>query len=367
MTHPIVKRLRPWLLLILVTLGAFLFLKHDTYLYQQPVATITEVKTTEASDTSDQFGNQVQQFDQAIKAKIMNGSRHGTMIQLNNQYDSSLALTTELKAGQQLFIREGDKDIWQIQNTKRDYIWLPILVFILGLMVILFGKSRQKLLISTLMNVCLFILFIFLDLNLGNSSIFAVFIGFAILATLLTTGILLGFRSHLTWIINATVLTTGLITTLLALIVFWLTNEKGIYYEHMDFVTQDPASLFLAVTLVGLLGALLDEATDMTVAIDALVQSRPDMSWQAIVQAGREIGQTIFGSLNNVLLLIFMAEQIPLAILYLRNGNSWDYTFAATLSLGLIQTLISAIGIVLTVPIGLGFILIFRRWSGGKL
>jgi len=362
----IVKRLRPWLLLLLVTLGAFLFLKHDTYLYQQPIAVITEVKTTEANETSDQFGNQVQQFEQSMIAQIMNGSGQGKKIHLTNQYDSSLALTTNLKIGQQIFVRETDKNIWQIQNTKRDYIWLPILVFILGLMLILFGKSRQKLLLSTLMNVCLFMAFIFLDLNLGNSSIFAVFIAFFVLATVLTTGILLGFRSHVTWLINATVLTTGLVTILLTLAVFWLTHEKGIYYEHMDFVTQDPASLFLAVTFVGLLGALLDEATDMIVVIDALVQSRPDMSWQAIVQAGREIGQTIFGSLNNVLLLIFMAEQIPMAILYLRNGNSWDYTFTATLSLGVIQALISAIGIVLTVPIGLGFILLSRRVIGGK-
>lgn len=366
MTTAIPTSLRPWLLLILVTLGAFIFLKHDAFLYQQPIAKITHVQTTEADELSDQFGNQVMQHTQELTAEIINGAQQGQVISLENQFDASLSLATELHVNQQLFIRETNQNVWQIQGAKRDHVWLPILVFIIGLMAILFGKNRQKLILSLLMNVCLFLIFILLDLQLGNSSVFQVFIAFSIAATLLTTSILFGCRSRRGWIINATVLTSGLVTMLIAFVVFYSTGSKGIYYEHMDFVTQDPSSLFLAITLVGLLGAVLDEATDVTVTVDALVQSRPDMSWQEIVTAGREVGQTIFGSLNNVLLLIFMAEQLPMAVLYLRNGNSWDYTFSATLSLGLIQTLISAIGIVLAVPICIGYILLFRHKKGAQ-
>lgn len=359
------KRLRPWLLLVMVTLGTFIFFKHDAFLYSQPIAQITEVQTTEADTVTDQFGNQVTQKDQKITAQILNGPEKGQTIKLNNQYDNSLALTTELKTRQQLFVGESDDKTWQIKDTKRDYLWIPFLVIVCGLMVVLFDKNRTILLLSTLTNVCLFIFSLFLDLQLGNSSVFPVFGLFTIGATLLTTGILLGFRSRTTWLINATVLTTSLVTMLISILVFQLTNDKGIYYEHMDFVTQDPASLFLAMTLVGLLGAVLDEATDMVVTMETLVESRPDMAWKDIVRAGREVGQTVFGALNNVLLLIFMAEQIPIAVLYLRNGNTWDYTFTATLSIGLIQTLISAIGIVITVPICLGYFLLSHRRKGG--
>ena len=44
-----------------------------------------------------------------------------------------------------------------------------------------------------------------------------------------------------------------------------------------------------------------------------------------------------------------MAEALPMAILYLRDNNTLKYTFEFALSLGIIQSLISAIGIVLTV------------------
>lgn len=360
------KSLRPWLLLVLVTVGTFVFLRQDAWLYQEPIAQITHVETSEADGRSDQFGNQVTSHEQVITAVVLNGNDKGQVITLDNQYDSSLALTNELQIPQQVFVRNEHNNTWQIKNTKRDYFWIPILVFVVGLMVILFGNRRKTMVLSTLMNVCLFIGFIFIDLQLGNTSIFPVFMVFSVFATLLTTGILFGFRNRRAWTINVTVLTTVVMTLLISFAVFYATNEKGIYYEHMDFVTQNPASLFLAMTLVGVLGAVLDESTDIIVTMDALVTTRVNLTWQEIVQSGREVGQALFGALNNVLLLIFMAEQIPLAVLYLRNGNSWDYTFSATLSLGLIQTLISAIGIVLAVPISIAYFLLFRRTKGGE-
>ncbi len=61
-----------------------------------------------------------------------------------------------------------------------------------------------------------------------------------------------------------------------------------------------------------------------------------------------------------------MAEQIPMAILYLRNGNNWGFTYMMNMSLGMIQTLISAIGIVLTVPAGIIWVLIVRKWQRRK-
>jgi len=362
----LMKRLRPWMLLIAVTLGAFIFLKYDVDLYQQPIARITQVTVTEASNTTDQFGNEVKQTHEELSATILNGKQKDTHIKMNQTYDTSLALAGPTSVNQQFFVKSGEEGSWQLQSEKRDYLWIPFLVFVFGLMLILFGEKSRRIIISTLMNVCLFITFIILDLTLSNPNVFQIFIGFSLLATVLTTGMILGFRSKNSWMVSMTVITSSAITMLISLIVFNCLNSNGLYFEHMELVTQEPASLFLAISLVGLLGAVLDIATDITVTMDALSKSRLDMSTSAIIDAGREVGLEIFGALNNVLLLIFIAEQIPIAVLYLRNGNAWDYTFTATLSLGFVQTLISAIGIVLTVPICLGYVLLFRRLKGGQ-
>ncbi|MCT7850843.1 MAG: YibE/F family protein, partial [Lactobacillus iners] len=63
----------------------------------------------------------------------------------------------------------------------------------------------------------------------------------------------------------------------------------------------------------------------------------------------RTLGQEIMGPLINVLVLIFMAESLPMAILLLRDNNTLIYTCQFALSLGILQSLVSAIGIVVTV------------------
>lgn len=82
-----------------------------------------------------------------------------------------------------------------------------------------------------------------------------------------------------------------------------------------------------------------------------------------MIDAGRHVGQEIFGALTNVLFLIFIAAQIPMAILFLRNGNNIGYTYDMNMALGMLQTLISAIGIVLTVPAGILWVIIDSKYE----
>lgn len=132
-------------------------------------------------------------------------------------------------------------------------------------------------------------------------------------------------------------------------LVMRLTHERGIDYEAVDYATQDPRALFLSQTILGVLGAVMDEATDIVSSLYALAKHKVDLTFKELFLSGRTLGQEIMGPLINVLVLIFMAEALPMTILYLRDNNTLVYTFKYTLSLGVIQSLSSAIGIVLTV------------------
>lgn len=94
----------------------------------------------------------------------------------------------------------------------------------------------------------------------------------------------------------------------------------------------------------------MDESTDIISSLSEIIYHNPKITGKQLWQSGRAIGQEIMGPLINVLFLIFMADALPMTILYLRNNNAIAYTFEYTLSLGVLQSLISAIGIVLTVP-----------------
>ena len=63
------------------------------------------------------------------------------------------------------------------------------------------------------------------------------------------------------------------------------------------------------------------------------------------------VGRDIMGTLINVLFMIFMAETLPMVFLMLRNGNNWSYIMDQIMNLGILQSVVSAIGIVLAIPV----------------
>lgn len=148
----------------------------------------------------------------------------------------------------------------------------------------------------------------------------------------------------------ATVLGTS-VAMLVSVLVMNLTHHQGIYYESMQYVTQVPRPLFLAETLLGSLGAVMDEASDIVATLHELHEIDPTISRRQLFLSGRNIGKSIMGPLVNVLFMIFMADTFTSALLYIKNGNNWGYTFSMNMSLGTVQSLVSGIGIVLAIPL----------------
>ena len=74
------------------------------------------------------------------------------------------------------------------------------------------------------------------------------------------------------------------------------------------------------------------------------------ISERQLFKSGMAVGRSIMGPLINVLLMIFFAETFTMAILYFKTGNSIAYTFEWTMALGIVQTLVSGIGVTLVIP-----------------
>ena len=189
-----------------------------------------------------------------------------------------------------------------------------------------------------------------------------IFGSLAVIFTVVSLLLILGPTKKMLATTAATII--GTFTALgVSLLVFAWTHERGIYYESMQYVTQVPRPLFLAETLLGSLGAVMDESSDIIATLFELKQLNPTVSRLQLFLSGRSVGKSIMGPLVNVLFLIFMAETFTSSLLYIKNGNSWGYTFAMNMSLGTVQSLVSGIGIVLAVPLvsGFGALLLGRR------
>ncbi|MCM0582857.1 YibE/F family protein [Weissella diestrammenae] len=355
--NKIIHRLIPWLILGVVVLGAYFALRSDAWFYQKPVGQVISVKKIAQNHTTDTYDNHATVTDQQVLVKILN-RRHQSQITISNTYDTSQVLNQQLKVGMQIFLDHQSHQAWGFKSVKRDATWLPFLAFIFGALMILMRRAGRLTILSVLLNTIIFSLTIWFDVNFGSGAIVILFLGFAIFVAILTLGLVMGFRNRQTWVIFATVMTATLAALGLAMLVFWITGKHGLHLELLEFITQLPGPMFFAMTLVGVLGAVMDESTDMIATLFTLKKETPNVTSTTLIQAGRNVGQEIFGALINVLLLIFIAAQIPMAILYLRNGNNIGYTYDMNMALGMTQTLISAIGIVLTVPAGILWVLI---------
>lgn len=356
-----------WWPALVVLLGALLVwgVAHDDRLYQQPLMVITSVHTTAVDKQSDQFDNVDHQVTQRLRGTITNRRYRGQKMTIENVYLKSQSTTQAYHQNQRVFLtlhHQKGKLTATVSGPKRDVALVFTAWVVISILLVLMRFSGFMALASVLVNGGLFWLAVRWNTNTQGGMVLLIFSGLAILFAALTLLIVIGWNQQMVMTFLTTLIGTG-VSIVVALCVFALTHERGVYYESMQYVTQLPRPLFLAETLLGSLGAVMDESTDIIASLMALKQEQPAISAKQIFKSGRQIGGEIMGPLVNVLFFIFVADTLPLALLYLKNANSWGYTFNMTMSLGVIQSLISGIGIVLTVPVACG---ITSLLIGGK-
>ncbi|QBO35571.1 YibE/F family protein [Periweissella cryptocerci] len=338
-----------WLLVFLGGVGVILT-HFDAPLYSQTVGQVSSVKTGQPVKETDQFANVDSSTKQVLKIKLLNGARRGQILNATNTFTKSGALDQPYKKGQQVFIQHQGKQGATITGQKRDTLIAFVAWIAVSLLIVLMQLPGLLTLLSVLINAGLLILAIILDLDIKNINVVVLFSGLGILMATITLILALGQNRQMLVTLLASLCSVGL-ALIIALVVLALTHERGMHYELMEYITQLPQPLFLAEALLAALGAVMDEATDIVATQFEVKAANPQITRWQLFLVGRNVGKTIMGALTSVLFLIFISSTLTMSLLYLRNGNSWAYTFQMNMALGLVQTIIAGIGIVLTVPV----------------
>ena len=347
---------KSWVIEIVVILLSGLSLywvtSHDAWLYHQDLGKIISVKTGPKQVVKDEYNNQDYQVKQRLKIRLLNGSKRGQEMVVTNTYSGSKAFDQRLKLGQEIFVdfhHEGGKLTASFSHSKRDTILVMLAWLVIVLLHITMRFQGIRALASVVANFVIFLIFVKLDIALNLTYFFWLFALSALIFTALSLVMIMGFSKQCLVTFSSIVLGTSLGLGL-GYFALWLTNNQGVHYEALDMATQSPEQLFFAATLIGLLGTVMDAATDIVATLFELKESKPELSRSQLFLSGRQVGRAIMGPLINVLFLIFFAETFAMAVLYLRTGNTFAYTFEWTMSLGVVQSLISGIGISLVVP-----------------
>jgi uncharacterized membrane protein len=350
-------------IVLLIFIGSIIFVHNNYSFYERPIVEVVKTELLDQTEIKDHFNNKDHLFTQQIIGEVKNGEEKGKQIYLMNEFTSSKANNEEFHVGNELFVHidstlgENGYLKGSVHDVKRDkYLLMITWVFIFSL---LFVGKKQGLfsLFSLVINAI--ILSIALDVYVNNSekSLLIICSISVILFTIISL-ILVSGRNEKTYAAIIATLLGTFISLAITYFVLWLTSEKGLRYEELQFITRPYKLVFLAGLFLGSLGAVMDVAITMSSSIFGLYEKNNNISVKALITSGREIGKDIMGTMTNILLFAYISGTIPMLILYFKNTSPLGFTLSMNLSLELARAFAGGIGIVLTIPIGL-YITIF--------
>lgn len=352
------KQILLYTILLLCFSASIIFVHHNYSYYERPIAKVIKTQLESSSEISDRNNNLDKIYTQSIVAQLKNGKEKGQLIHLVNEYSLSGGYDQEYHVGNELFVsihkgtEKSVKITGDITDVKRDkYVLISGWIFVF---VLIFIGKRQGFfsIISLAINVVLLSYALDVYLHTLNSNLLLICGVSVILIIFISLLLTNGFNEKTFAAIFSTILGT-FISLLITYLIIWLTDEKGLRYEEMQFLTRPYKEVFMAGVLIGSLGAVMDVAITMSSSIFGLYEENNNISMKALKTSGMDIGKDIMGSMTNILFFAYISGSIPIIILFLKNASPLGYTLSINLSLELTRALAGGIGIALTIPIGL--------------
>lgn len=351
------KRIISICAVIFLLMAAMVFTYNNYFLYKEDVVKITAVKNEEVYEKEGLNGEVEKYYNQEITAIIKSGEYKGKSITLNNTCSYSGVKDEGYKKGNYLFVSlsgSEDKLSANILSVKRDmYVMVLICVFILGI-VIFAGKKGVLSIISIIMNIIIFTYA--LNEYVNGKDILKLCNLIIILFTMISLILASGINKQTVCAIISTLISVALI-----FIIYKITKENFEQPEYMmmEYITNPEHldHIFMAGVLIGGLGAIMDVAISISVAVNELINKDKNISVKNLISSVKEIGYDIMGTMINVLFFTYMCGTIPMLILKIKNGYKFLSIIKFQIPFEIIRFLVGAIGIVVTIPIS-GFIAI---------
>ena len=351
------KRIISICAVIFLLMAAMVFTYNNYFLYKEDVVKITAVKNEEVYEKEGLNGEVEKYYNQEITAIIKSGEYKGKSITLNNTCSYSGVKDEGYKKGNYLFVSlsgSEDKLSANILSVKRDmYVMVLICVFILGI-VIFAGKKGVLSIISIIMNIIIFTYA--LNEYVNGKDILKLCNLMIILFTMISLILASGINKQTVCEIISTLISVALI-----FIIYKITKENFEQPEYMmmEYITNPEHldHIFMAGVLIGGLGAIMDVAISISVAVNELINKDKNISVKNLISSVKEIGYDIMGTMINVLFFTYMCGTIPMLILKIKNGYKFLSIIKFQIPFEIIRFLVGAIGIVVTIPIS-GFIAI---------
>jgi len=118
-------------------------------------------------------------------------------------------------------------------------------------------------------------------------------------------------------------------------------------YAHLNL-----AKIFISCIFIGSSGAIMDISTDIAATMEELKTTNPDITFSELLNAGLRVGRTILGTMTTTLLLAYSGSYITLLMVFMAQGvplaNLFNLNYVAA---EVLHTMVGSLGLVLVAPL----------------
>ena len=303
--------------------------------YSEPLAKVEQVK--------------IQEDQQIVRAIQVNGPKKGQEIQLTSSYQKNEIESVHLKRGNQVFYRDG-----VVTEKKRDGFVFFIVSLLLLTLIVVGGRTGLTSFISVTLNSAMLYLMVWFYRNHPHVPLLQVASLYTVVAIAVTLFLIDGIQKNSLKKFFASVVTV-FVAFFICYFTMALLHDKGLRFEDFGVMTRPYRPIFLASLLIGVIGAALDTVVTVISTLDEISVHNQRLTLKELIKSGKIIGEDISGAMVNVLICSYFSSAIPLILLYLMNGWSFFQTINMQLSVEALRVLCGGFGIILSIPISLGF------------
>ncbi len=345
------KKRRYLFILIFLYLMILVFVANDAWLYQTPIAKITQVRSKENGKKKSTHGKDELYYKQEIDALLLNGENKGKTVSLSNEYSYSGVLKQQYHKGDKVLLEmSGTNTGGSIKGLKRD-VQLTALIGALFLLLIAVTEKKGLLTLCTIV-VNIGIFGVGFSQFLKGKNILEVCNLMSLLFAVGTLIFLNGVHRK-TW--AAVIATLCVLAVIMGIFDVVMMHSEELDYSGMEYLgsLDNPADIFRAEVMLAGLGAIMDVAVTISAALGEIVQKKPEVTFLELFRSGREIGYDIMGTMMNVLLFVFGCGLIPTFLIRMNNEVGFMTIVRLHIPYEICRFLVESIGIVLAIPISI--------------
>ncbi|MGC6173071.1 YibE/F family protein [Lacrimispora sp. 38-1] len=361
------RKISVFSIFVIVLVIINVFVAYDYELYNDSIIKIIKVTDQVEGIKNGPNAEKECYYVQNIIGKVMNGAFQGSVVEFENRYSYSRITSDRYQRGMSLFVKltdSGENLSVSVLGEKRDTYVVMLLSFLIFLIIAVAGTRGVTSLISLIINIGV-VAGAFYMYEKGTNILqlcIAMLIIFGICSLLLANGL------------NKQTITAILASAISIIILYMIYKVVLLNTKEPEYLMQNYISgadklpeIFMAGTLIGGFGAILDVAISMTTSVNEVIKKTPDITNRELIHSMREISYDVMGTMINVLFFTYISGCMPMLILRLKNSFSIFIILELYLTLEIIRFLVGSIGIVLTILIsGLISLLAYRKKGVGS-